>query len=362
MTQGREGLRGIEATLAWRAPADPRGAARRRARALLLTRIEALFARAAPPQEGARFRELLAAMPPSSRRRLLDAPSIWGRILRDLDSDVTPLLEAAEAELLRLGRPVAGAGDAWTALGDQAFRGGLPAPGPGAPRLPQGAVIDAHSPHATGRIPNVIEAFEAYDPETLSGVIRRLQRAARALPALCAEADLLVRRFAKTVVLRRDPRAPERFLSESTEGEIGRVLLCNPHLDAVGPLDLIEALVHETVHSYLSAVELFDPFIPDRLGAAPIEIRSPWTGATLDAQRLTHASLVWFALGHLWRRAARSGHPLASNAADLHARQEAAARGLADLPALLPALAPALSGPAAALLIRISAMEAERTG
>ena len=80
----------IEAALAFEAPVDPRGALRRSARALLLSRMVALFARAAPAQQAARFWSSFHALPAASRRRVLDAPSVWGRVLQDLESDVAP--------------------------------------------------------------------------------------------------------------------------------------------------------------------------------------------------------------------------------------------------------------------------------
>ncbi len=334
--------------LAWRAPADPGGALRGRARVSLLHQIEALFARAAPPEEGARFRALFAALPPASRRRLLDAPSLWGQVLLDLDSDVTPFLEAACAEHLRLGRAVAGAGPCWTALGDASFPAGAPGSAVRPPRLPQGAVLDAWSPHATARVPGVVERFEPHTPAELRRILTGLHVAGRALPDLCPEASALVRRFAKTVLLRRDPDAPNQYLSESTEGVLGRVLLCNAHLPQVSALDLLESLVHESVHSYLSTVELFCPLLADRARMEERALVSPWTGNRLDAQRFVHAALVWYALAHLWRRALAVSSPWGQS--QVTPRLERALAGLSELPALLPALAPALTPSATTLL------------
>ena len=346
----------IKAVLALEAPVDPRGALRRSARAMLLSRIEAIFARAAPAQQAAGFWSSFQALPAASRRRVLDAPSVWGRVLQDLESDVAPFEEAVAAELLRLGqRPdPSREGPVWTALGDLCFPDGAPEPRIEAPTLPQGAVIDADSPHATARIPNVIARFSPFDAPELSETVTRLRAAARALPRICANANRLVTAFGRTIVLRRDEDAPDRFLSESTEGVIGRVLLCNPHLETVGPLDLIEALVHESTHSFLSTVELFRPFIPDREAAGEIALISPWTGYSLDAERLVHASLVWFTLAALWSAAARSDHPICQDRGELSRRQRAAERGLGELPALLPELRPALSTEAADLLQRLA--------
>lgn len=298
--------------LSFRAPADPRGALRRRARALLLSRIEALFCRAAPAEAWATFQEGFAALSPAGQRRLLSAPALWGQILQDLESDVEPFLERVEREAARRAPP--------------------------ALRLPQGAEIDGVSPWATTRIPNVVERCDPYSDDELRAVAARLQAAARALPGLCPHASRLVRAFAQVVVIRRDPEHPERFLSESTEGVLGRVVLLNPHLPQVSAPDLIEALVHESVHAFLSTVELFEPFIPDRLAADGLELRSPWTGNALDAQRLTHATLVWYSLGHLWRQAG------------LPARAQAADAGFHELDHLLPALEPVLSPPTFTLL------------
>lgn len=309
----------IAAVLAWRARADPHGRLRRRARVLLRTRIEALFDRAAPPEVGAQFRSLFEALPPAGRRRLLDTPDLWGRILQDLDADTSPFLDFANAERERLLAP------------------------PRNTRLPQGAVLDADSPSARARIPCVVEKFSPYAPAEVQDIHTRLRAAGHLLHQLCPEASALVAGFTKTVVIRRDPDNPERWMSESTEGFLGRTVLCNPHLPTLSPLDLVEALVHESIHSWLSTVELFDPLLPDREAAQDLVLVSPWTGNALDAQRFVHAALVWAGLRNLWARA------------EVASREHVAQAGF-EGPALadaLDALGPFLSAVARALLRRV---------
>lgn len=247
----RPPLPDLAAVLAWREPADPRGHLRRRARTLLRSRIDGVLARAAPAWVGDNFRARFFALPVRARRRLLDDPELWGRVLVDLESEVQPFFDAVDA---------AHAGKR---------RGGWV--------------------RSEGIVPSETRAIHA-----------RLRAARSVLRSLCPNAAGLVRRFNQVVVLRVDRAAPDQWASESTEGFLGRIVLYNSQLPAVEEPDLVQALVHESVHTYLSTVELFHPFIPDRDAAADRTVTSPWTGASLDAQQFVHAALVWWSVKHLW--------------------------------------------------------------
>lgn len=290
----------IPAVLSWRAPADPRGDLRRRARAEIRARLERLLARGAPPQEVARLLDAIDALPAAGRRRLFGAPELCGRVIEDLDLDLSFFLDVTRAEHLSFGRVTAGTGPVWTALGDRRFEESCCVATWRAPRLPQGPILDATSPWATARIPFVVETFAPYSDAELASLVARLREAAALLRARCPAASALFRTFTATIVLRRDPDAPESYLSESTEGYLGRIVLVNAHLPQADAAWLVESLVHEAVHSYLSTLELFEPLLPDRDAAAALVLISPWTGARLDAQRFVHAALVWYAVGALW--------------------------------------------------------------
>ena len=251
-------------------------------------------------------------LPATCRRRFLEEPELWGRVLLDLDSDVAPYFEV---------------------LRDSAS-----------------GVLD----HGSWRRPRWANTTGAsYSLDEMRTISARLLAAGRALPAMCKEANDLLVRFARVVVIRRDGAAPDQWMSETTEGFLGRIELNNPHLSQVGPLEFVEALVHETIHSYVSTVELFHPLVPDREAANEITVQSPWTGASLDAQRFVHATLVWWGLLHFWSRCLRGP---AAEVPALRNRWAACRLGFEGrgLRHALAGLAPTLSLPARALLERIA--------
>jgi hypothetical protein len=108
-----------------------------------------------------------------------------------------------------------------------------------------------------------------------------------------------------------------------------------PHLVGLTNIDaesdswLVDALVHEGVHSLLYMLEVSEPwFLAGRNGGD--RVRSPWTGASLPGHSFVHACFVWYALYHFWKGAPTQGAAV---------RREKAAAGFASPDVIAGALA-----------------------
>lgn len=93
----------------------------------------------------------------------------------------------------------------------------------------------------------------------------------------------------------------DRFFSASHRNLIGRVTLGNAHSHSTERL--MDALVHEAVHSLLYKVELHEAFFLNITLAGELRAISPWSGRNLSLTSYVHACFVWFALANFWRLA-----------------------------------------------------------
>ena len=86
---------------------------------------------------------------------------------------------------------------------------------------------------------------------------------------------------------------------------VGAVACAN--VTAANELDLLDMLIHESVHSFLGMIEEHDPMISDLVAVRDMRLPSPWTGTPLHPRNFLHASYVWFALRQFWRMAPGRG-------------------------------------------------------
>jgi hypothetical protein len=63
---------------------------------------------------------------------------------------------------------------------------------------------------------------------------------------------------------------------------------------------LINALLHESIHSYLYKIERTSPFNVLKRCHLPVKIVSAWTGNELFLPSFIHACFVWFGLSNCW--------------------------------------------------------------
>jgi hypothetical protein len=258
-----------------------------------------------PPIADALTRRLSQASE-STVNRVLLSPNVGRRLLWEhgrAEQNAQFLDSCLRMEALAQGAPP---GDTpimpstWSALGDSVLRAG----GEVVRQAPVGGTlaVDLESPDviALGSTPPT-EA-QTWTPlageeqrtalEALTAALGLVQSAGASLRALTGSC-------AKVVVMRK--RQTDDFCSFSACDYIGRITLVNPQL--VNELIIAEALVHESIHSYLYMDEPrslwgLDPGVR----AEPGVVTSPWSGRTLPVCAFLHACFVWYGLFFFWGR------------------------------------------------------------
>lgn len=138
--------------------------------------------------------------------------------------------------------------------------------------------------------------YRAYDDRdaVLTGVWEALEILDRAVPMAGAFV-----RTALTVVAIRQDLASEHPYSSSWRTMPTLAGLTNVHQSPDLRAFVINALVHESIHSVLYCYESRAPFV---IGRPCPELRfpSPWTRAQLRPESYLHACHVWFGLVQLW--------------------------------------------------------------
>ena len=91
---------------------------------------------------------------------------------------------------------------------------------------------------------------------------------------------------------------------------IGKICSDNFHLIAHKPTEVIDFLVHESIHSFLHLVEETYFSFCDRQSArfswiGEKFVRSPWSGNKVDLPSYTHAILVWYGMFNFWMKATK---------------------------------------------------------
>ena len=253
--------------------------------------------------------QLLLPLPPESQVRILAAPELWYRTQRgrDLGKPLGPFLEAAvEAEWAVADVPTSEG--RWTALGDwwfpagtyhRDYRGGTDLREDAVYRAPsaRGIPVDNRSPWTRGPLEEVSGGDRTIGFGPLSSTVGHLEAAFDVIGATAPSADLAIRSLVEVIALRADVEPEARFTSASTRLALGRLILRNPHNAAV--LDLVDGIVHETVHFALDTFETQARLIIDRDQAGAM-LPSPWTGRRLNLDTYIQACFVWYALFNFW--------------------------------------------------------------
>jgi hypothetical protein len=103
------------------------------------------------------------------------------------------------------------------------------------------------------------------------------------------------------LAIRGESSEPDKFGSASFRGLAGLNLLINTKTTTLSII--IEAIVHEAIHSLLYQLEpSFGDFFPDKSNSK-IPVKSPWTGTIITLDNISQACYVWFGLFNFWEKA-----------------------------------------------------------
>ena len=244
-----------------------------------------------------RFERAVAGLPATDRlvaARL--APDAIERILRA--PDWPDVRSTVYGEFLRQGgRSAVPPGTVpTTATGDLVY----PVDGGGPGAILAGEVaVDGRSPHALASYAGIGAPGAEHHRHAAAGV----SAVTDALDRLPAAIGAFVGRMTQVLLVRTGGAG---FGSSSWPALVGCAAVTNPQL--AEPAQLVELIVHESVHGFLYRLEATTrPWFGSADARSAARLPSPWTGRLLAPHSFVHAVLVWYALGHLWRRASGPG-------------------------------------------------------
>lgn len=230
------------------------------------------------------------------------------------------LIEAAEAEALRAGRPIRPcAALTWSALGDF-----LHVQQAGAePMVHRSWVVrnaipvDFLSPYARkislnedeyGEIDPQLKEQEvaAYETFEMGRILQFIDQAAERIQSVCAVAWDSVVIGTRVLIVRTNPLDPRSFASSTSGNYTGRSMLVNPHNTDAQLCTIADAIVHESIHGILYMAERMERWVLDEevFFSRDTLIESPWTGRRLLLRAYMQACFVWHGLRMLWRQPA----------------------------------------------------------
>jgi len=235
--------------------------------------------------------------------RVLLAPDVTARLLwRENSATGTVaqyLCDALTAEASREGLRPHIVNPIWTALGDLLAlpSGEMTGSAAVAGTLP----LDLDKPdeewHGFQRYPEDAASAVPLEGEQRETVLQRMTTAYRAILQVGPVLGEFVAQFTKVVALRRTDDA--EATSFSSPNYIGRVNILNPQL--LDEVLLAEALVHETIHSFLFMQDQRPVWgLTESPSTVPSKVVSPWSGRELPLSAYVQACCVWFGLVNFW--------------------------------------------------------------
>ncbi len=253
----------------------------------------------------------VSKLSPAAMERLLRSPALCQALRTNKPRAVARMVEA-EIVFERCADEKI---DLWSSLGN-IWLGELPAP-VDHPSMSRDRFGRPAAPCVDGRIPldlslapipkypsASLDRPDSVDAAPSVAALQKLDEAMELVRAVSQQTCAVVERMTSNLVLRTDHSTPGRIRSATSAAAIGRTVLVNVEHPSVGVPDVMEALVHEAIHSLTSCAELTHPLMPH--DANPVCLhRSPWTAAELHAHAFLHACLVWFGLLNFWLAAER---------------------------------------------------------
>lgn len=265
--------------------------------------------------------ETISGLPDNALVRFLTTPEVYFNLRHShdtIDAVSTFLADCLDAEQRLAGLDAKQLVPVWSGTGDWYFPGATtrhdfrsdadpldwtPNAVHRAPRLVNGVPVDFNSPFRKGKLRDV-SGDDAYQSRwERKAILEKMDAAVAALNDVSPSAALMVAQLSRVIVPRKDRGADRGFSSTSTRICPGRIIIRNADLPEATSEDLIDGLVHETIHCVIDVLEMREPLIIDERPCASRVVASPWTKRGLDVDTYLQACFVWFGLWNLWLQA-----------------------------------------------------------
>lgn len=188
----------------------------------------------------------------------------------------------------------------WTALTDRQFLDNQEIIT--ATTIANSIIIDFDSPQAL-RVDPTSSVFS--EPPLLVStalrkqIIDRLCQAMDLIDSVASTAGQLIRNTTRCIRIRVSDS--ENIAAETDPSTIGEMRLLNYHLTDKDIVDVADALIHESLHSFLAMYELQHGSFVSFSQTALVRPVSPWSGNPIPYNAFTHAVYIYFALFEFYK-------------------------------------------------------------
>ncbi len=250
-------------------------------------------------EEFLRHQEIIHSATAEERQNFLVSPVAF-----ELLSTATYKMEADDysavmrkyAEDIRLQR---GQSSGWTALTDCEYVGGQENP---TTVIADSIIVDFDSPQAlrTDLTSSVFsETALPVSVEVRAHIVSKLSQAMALIDAVASTAGQLIRNTTRCIRIRVSDS--DNIAAETDPTTIGEMRLLNFHLDDKDIYDVADALIHESLHSFLAMYELQHGGFVGFNQTSLVRPVSPWSGNPIPYNAFTHAVYIYFALFEFYK-------------------------------------------------------------
>lgn len=178
--------------------------------------------------------------------------------------------------------------------------------------LDETTVIDGGSDACRRRDPTspvFFRDYEPFRPQDWAIAVRKLNAAFGEISETSPIFARLIKNYTRRIYIRKVGELPPA--SEQVDTEIGAIRLRNVHLPSYDHDQLVDDLIHESVHNFLSSHEFVNfPFIKFGSQIDPnLRPVSPWSMRPIRILPFLHACFVYFALFHYATRSLHQRKP-----------------------------------------------------
>lgn len=261
------------------------------------------------PSQHQEFSETIQKMTPACKQKMLLTPLIYQYIsnflLESSEQNLGYLIKAY-ADEIAIEESIPGQAPIWSAMADRL----LPPRTNEAPdskivfmsKIDDCIVVDFESPEVqkielSSGVLN--EPFDPLTDEEKSAVLEKLDTALKNIDEVSLAAGRLVRNYTRIIRIRKSNN--NRTSSEQVPREIGTIRLLNVQMEQFRLIDLMDNLIHEATHNFLSCFEgRYGSFVA--FNSSP-QVRpvSPWSGNPIPYSAFTHAVVIYFSLFNFMR-------------------------------------------------------------
>ncbi len=266
---------------------------------------------------------MLSNMPLETWRRIELAPEVFRLLAAPHNtpaSEVSQILQSfCAVELGVAGQPAARQlpNGRWSALGDVGVsRNTAAAAAPPHPYrqvddfvlapVVRGTVVDGYSPTYATIFGYTQWSVESHPDSEFAEAASKLSTAMQFIESVSGPACDMLDACLRVVSLARVPDDPNMTVSGSHPHLRGLAAFSNLHSLRWAPGQVVEALLHEAIHSLISKMEIADSLFLSYREAGDVSATSPWSGRSMPLWAYVHACFLWFGSWHFWQRA--GGH------------------------------------------------------